>query len=105
VLQNVLSAPVYIAVLVDSEAQYPDYVLYDGTLAAGTLMIAARSLGYGTGFYTTFFPEKQMKTFFDIPERYRLICFTPVGRPDKWPDTPPKKSLDDLVFFETLTKR
>jgi nitroreductase len=102
VLKNVLSAPVYIAVLVDSEAAYPDYVHYDGTLAAGNLMIAARALGYGTGFFTTFFPEKQMKEFFKIPKRYRLICFTPIGRPEQWPEPPSKKALEDLVVYEAF---
>jgi nitroreductase len=87
-------------VLVDSQAQYPDYILYDGSLAAGNLMIAARALGYGTGFFTTFFPDEKMKEFFRIPEQYRLICFTPIGVPYEWPDTPPKKSLDELVIFE-----
>jgi len=100
VMENVLSAPVYVAVLVDSQAQYPDYILYDGTLAAGNLMIAARALGYGTGFFTSFFPDAKMKEFFRIPEQYRLICFTPIGVPYEWPDTPPKKSLDELVIFE-----
>jgi len=100
VVKNVLSAPVYVAVLVDSQAQYPDYILYDGSLAAGNLMIAARALGYGTGFFTTFFPEVKMKEFFGIPEQYRLICFTPIGVPYEWPDMPPKKSLDELVIFE-----
>lgn len=101
-LANVLSAPVYVAVLVDLEAKYPDYVVYDGTLAAGYLMIAARALGYGTGFFTTFFPEEKMKGFFNIPERYKLICFTPIGIPAQWPETPHKKELRDLVFFESL---
>jgi acetylornithine deacetylase/succinyl-diaminopimelate desuccinylase-like protein len=92
-LENVISAPVYIAVLVDSSAKYADYILYDGTLAAGNLMIAARALGYGTSFFTTFFPEEKMKKFFNIPAQYKLICFTPVGIPEEWPETPPKKSL------------
>ncbi|MGD2246675.1 MAG: nitroreductase family protein [Candidatus Aminicenantes bacterium] len=100
VLKNVLSAPVYVAVLADSQAQYPDYILYDGTLAAGYLMIAARALGYGTGFFTSFFPEAKMKEFFKIPEQYRLICFTPIGVPLEWPKTPSKKNLDDVVIFE-----
>jgi nitroreductase/ketosteroid isomerase-like protein len=100
VLKNVLSAPVYVAVLVDSQAQYPDYILYDGTLAAGYLMIAARALGYGTGFFTSYFPEAKMKKFFNIPEQYRLICFTPIGVPSEWPKTPSKKSLDDVVVFD-----
>jgi nitroreductase/ketosteroid isomerase-like protein len=99
-LENVLSAPVYIAVLVDSTARYPDYILYDGTLAAENLMIAARALGYGTGFFTSFFPEEKMKKFFNIPEQYKLICFTPVGAPEEWPQTPAKKKLEEVVIFE-----
>jgi len=102
ILDNVLSAPVYIAVLVNSKAKYPNYILYDGTLAAGYLMIAARALGYGTGFFTSFFPEEKMKKFFNIPEQYKLICFTPVGVPDKWPETPPKKKLGEIVIFESF---
>jgi nitroreductase/ketosteroid isomerase-like protein len=99
-LQNVLSAPVYVAVLVDSEANYPDYVINDGTLAAGTLMIAARALGYGTGFFTSFFPEDKMKAFFQIPDRFRLICFTPIGLPDEQPEIPDKKKIEGLIVFE-----
>jgi nitroreductase/ketosteroid isomerase-like protein len=102
VLENVLSAPVYVAVLVDSKAKYPDYILYDGTLAAGYLMIAARALGYGTGFFTSFFPEDKMRMFFNIPEQYKLICFTPLGVPDKWPETPPKRKLEEIVVFESF---
>lgn len=99
-LENVLSAPVYVAVLVDSQSKYSDYNIFDGTLAMGNLMIAARSLGYGTAFFTSFFPEARIKEFFQIPERYGLICFTPIGVPEKWPDVPAKKSLDELVIFD-----
>ena len=99
---NILSAPVYVAVLVDSEAQYADYIVQDGSLAAGCLMIAARALGYGTGFFTTFFPEERMKAFFAIPDQYRLICFTPIGIPDAWPEAPPKKTLDEVVVFKSF---
>jgi len=101
-LKNVLSAPVYVAVLVDSEADYPDYIHYDGTLAAGNLMIAARALGYGTGFFTSFFPEDKMREFFRIPLNYKLICFTPIGIPEEWPETPSKKKLENLVVFDSF---
>ena len=102
ILENVLSAPVYVAVLADSSTKYPNYILYDGTLAAGCLMIAARALGYGTGFFTSFFPEERMKKFFEIPEQYKLICFTPIGIPYEWPETPPKKKLEEMVIFESF---
>jgi nitroreductase/ketosteroid isomerase-like protein len=102
VLRDVLSAPVYVAVLVESASQYPEYVGYDGALAAGYLMIAARSLGYGTGFFTTFFPGEKMREFFGIPECYRLICFTPIGIPDEWPEMPTKKDLDEMIVFDAF---
>ncbi|MGD2245779.1 MAG: nitroreductase family protein [Candidatus Aminicenantes bacterium] len=105
VLSNVLSAPVYIAVLVDSQSTYKNYALYDGILAAGYMMIAARALGYGTGFFTTFFPEGPMKKFFNIPDRYKLICFSPVGIPHEWPERPAKKKLEDLIVFESFHQR
>ncbi len=100
ILKNILSAPVYIALLVDSNAKYSNYIIQDGSLAAGNLMIAARALGYGTGFFTSFFPEKEMKEFFNIPENYKLICFTPIGIPEEWPETPPKKDLMDMIQFD-----
>ncbi|MBN1363184.1 MAG: nitroreductase family protein [Syntrophaceae bacterium] len=102
ILENLLSAPVYIAVLVDSGAKYPDYIIYDGTLAAGYLMIAARALGYGTGFYTTFFPEDRMKKFFNIPDQYKLICFTPIGVPVEWPEKTAKKTLEEVIMFDSF---
>jgi nitroreductase len=103
-LEEVLSAPVYVAVLVDSASAYPAYNVYDGTLAAGYMMIAARALGYGTGFFTSFFPEDKMREFFEIPDRYGLICFTPVGVPMAWPEAPEKKSLDELVVYERFDR-
>jgi nitroreductase/ketosteroid isomerase-like protein len=100
VIKNALGAPVYVAVLVDAQAKYPAYIMTDGALAAGSLMIAARALGYGTGFFTTFFPEEKMKAFFGIPDRYKLVCFTPIGVPEQWPPTPPKKQLENIVVYE-----
>jgi nitroreductase/ketosteroid isomerase-like protein len=101
-VNDALSAPVYVAVLVDSEAEYPEYVVYDGTLAVENLFIAARSLGYGTGFFTTFFPEDKMRESFDIPKRYKLLCFTPIGVPENWPEMPEKKKSEDVIVFESF---
>lgn len=101
-LTNALSAPVYVAVLVDSNTKYPEYILQDGVLAAGYLMIAAKALGYGTAFFTSFFPEAHMKEFFKIPDDYKLICFTPIGVPEGVVHTPRKKPLKDMVVFESF---
>jgi len=97
---RVLSAPVYVAVLTDSQSPYPPDNRHDGPLAVAMLMIAARALGYGTGYYTTYFPEARMREFFGIPERYNLVCFTPIGVPVEWPAAPPKKPLEEFLVFE-----
>jgi nitroreductase len=100
--EGILSAPVYVAVLVDTKATYPDFILYDGTLAAGNLMLAARALGYGTAFLTSAIPEDKLRAFLRLPDQYKLICFTPIGVPEEWPPTPPKKPLDEVVVFESF---
>ena len=95
-----LSAPVYVAVLVDSTSRYPAYNRYDGSLAGGYLMLAARALGYGTVFSQDSIPYDLIRDIFGIPEMYERICFTPIGVPVSWPEPPEKKRLGDLVVFE-----
>lgn len=96
------SAPVYVVVLTDSQSTYPTYNHWDGPLAAGYLMLAARALGYGTVFITDSISEAATKEVFQIPERYQRVCITPIGVPDGWPEPMPKKKLEDLVAWETL---
>lgn len=101
-LQNIFKAPVFIVVLVDMQSKWPSYNLFDGTLAAGCLMLAARALGYGTVFFTDTIPDQVTKQVFNIPDRYRRICITPVGVPEEWPETPAKKKLDELVIHDSF---
>jgi len=96
------SAPVYVVVLTDSKSTYPTYNHYDGPLAAGYLMLAARTLGYGTVFITDSIPEAATREVLAIPDRYERVCITPIGVPDGWPEPKPKKKLEDLVAWETL---
>lgn len=95
-----LSAPVYVVVLTDNESRYPAYNHWDGPLAAGYLMLAARALGYGTVFATDSIPEEVTREVLGIPERYTRVCFTPVGVPEAWSDSPVKKELDEFIVNE-----
>ncbi|NIQ07010.1 MAG: nitroreductase family protein, partial [Candidatus Korarchaeota archaeon] len=79
-LRDVFKTPVYLLVFVDPSV-YPEYALYDGCLAAENIMLAARALGYGTGFYTTFFPAEIIKKFVNAPEQFKFLCAIPVGEP------------------------
>jgi nitroreductase len=96
------SAPAYIIVLTDNRAQYADYNHWDGPLAAGNLMLAARALGYGTVFITDAIPDRVTKDVFNIPDHYTRVCITPVGVPVAWPESPPKKKLEEFIAWEKL---
>jgi nitroreductase len=99
-LGGYFSAPVYIVVLTDGESRYPTYNHWDGPLAAGYLMLAARALGYGTVFVTDAIPPDVTKEVLNIPDRYTRVCITPVGVPEAWPESPEKKDLEEFIVYE-----
>jgi len=101
-LAGYFSAPVFIVVLTDNTSKYPDYNHWDGPLAAGQLMLAARALGYGTVFITDSIPDSVTKEVLGIPDSYTRVCITPLGVPVEWPESRPKKSVDELIAFEKL---
>ncbi|MDH5406145.1 MAG: nitroreductase family protein [Candidatus Aminicenantes bacterium] len=103
-IQRLMTAPVFIFIFVDTSV-YPELAMYDGCLAVENLMLAARALGYGTVFSTTFFPEEKVRDFVQAPANLALICATPLGRPKHWPTMPPKKDLDELIVRERFEKQ
>jgi nitroreductase len=96
------SAPVFIVILTDNNSTYPDYNHWDGPLAAGYLMLAARALGYGTVFITDAISEKVTTEVLQIPGRYTRVCITPLGIPVEWPATPEKKDLKEFIVFDKI---
>ena len=101
-LAGYFSAPVYIVILTDNQSTYPTYNHWDGPMAAGYLMLAARALGYGTVFVTDVIPDAVTKKVLNIPDRYTRVCITPLGVPVEWPQSPEKKPLEDFIAWETL---
>jgi nitroreductase/ketosteroid isomerase-like protein len=98
-ITDAMTAPVYVIVFVDTTT-YPEYAAWDGCLAVGNLMLAARSLGYGTGFFTTYFSEEVIKPFVNAGDHLQLICATPVGIPEEWPQALPKHDLDRFIVYD-----
>jgi nitroreductase len=95
-----LSAPVYVVILTDNQSRYPTYNHWDGPLAAGYLMLAARALGYGTVHATDSIPEAVTKEVLNIPDQFTRVCITPIGVPEAWPETPSKMELDEFIVEE-----
>jgi len=101
-MSGYFTATVYIVVLTDNNSKYPTYNHWDGPLAAGYLMLAARALGYGTVHITDTIPDNVTREVFNIPDHYTRVCITPVGIPAEWPDSPPKKELKEFIAYESL---
>jgi nitroreductase len=104
--EGYFTAPVYVAVLVDTSCPCTGYAQrHDGPIAAGYLMIAARAFGYGTAYLTDGIPEQVTREVLAIPSQYQRICITPIGVPDRWPEPAPKRKLEEMVAYETLEGR
>ncbi len=99
---HIFAAPVFIVVLTDGDSKYPDYHHWDGPLAAGYLFLAARALGYASVHFTDSIPDAVTKEVLNIPDRYTRVCVTPIGIPQEWPESPPKKTLDEMVSYDSL---
>ena len=97
-----LVAGLGLVVLAGARTRSPENELLSGAVAAGYLFLAARALGYGTVFCRNSVPEQIARKVFNISEDYQWVCITPVGVPAEWPETPPKKNLEELVVRETL---
>jgi nitroreductase len=103
-IRQYLDAPVFIVVLTDSKSTYPAYNHWDGPLAAGYLVLAARALGYGTCFVTDAIDFGVVRKTWAIPDRYEIVCVTPLGVPRNWPKSPDKKPLESFIVYESFAK-
>ncbi len=99
---EVFSAPVFIIILSDNESKWPTYNHHDGPLAAGYLLLAARAMGYGSVYYTDTISADICQKALNIPERYQVVCTTPIGIPEEWPETPDKQPLAEFIAYDTI---
>ena len=97
-----LSAPVYIAIYADQKTRNPVNDFTAGALAAENLLLAARALGYGTVYSVNSISEAITDPILKVPEQYKRVCFTPVGIPTEWPETPPKRDVEEGIVYDTF---
>ena len=99
--EGYFTAPAFIVILTDQECKYPSYTPHDGPLAAGYLLLAARALGYGSVYITDAIPEEATQKAFNIPDKYKRVCITPIGVPVEWP-TKEKEAFETFLVRETF---
>ena len=72
----------------------------DVTIAMDHLILAAANLGLGTCWVAAFDPGAAREVL-NLPEGIEPVAFTPLGYPADSPGEKKRKSLDELVRYET----
>jgi len=97
----IAEASALIAIVADSEAS--KYWLEDISAAAAQMLLAIHALGYVSCWVegTLLRKEEEMKKLLGVPDHLRLMIFLPIGAPAGSVQQSSKKSLDELVRWET----
>jgi nitroreductase len=98
----IAAAPVIIVVCADpNESGFEngiEYYIADTAIAFEHLCLAAHAVGLGTcwmGWYN----EEKIKQAVNIPSHIRVVGITPLGYPDQEPKPRPRKSVEEISYF------
>ena len=80
-------------------AGYLNLVDIDLAIAMDHLTLAAVAEGLGTCWVAAL-DEQAVKKVVSVPEDMRVQVVMPVGYTDSWPESRPRKRLEDLVCYE-----
>ncbi|MGE5223463.1 MAG: nitroreductase family protein [Omnitrophica WOR_2 bacterium] len=78
---------------------YESELLIDLAIALDHLSLAAVEQGLGT-CWVGGVDEKRIKQILDVPQDMRTPGLMALGFPDKLPDPRPRKSLEEIVYYE-----
>jgi len=90
-------APIVIVGCGDSRAKW---AIVDVAIALQNMVIAAEALGLGT-CWIGHFTEDEVKRALKIPEHMKVVAMITLGYPAERPEPRPKKSLEELVRYDT----
>ena len=90
-----------IAVVMDPTSKY---WLEDGSAAIENILLAATALGYGSCWLEGYTKphEAEFKLLLNIPQYLTLLTLIPVGVSITWPEPKNKKTLADVLHWESF---
>ena len=74
--------------------------MFDAGVAAQTFCLAAHEKGIGS-VIQGIFDEAKAASILGIPEDRELVAFIPIGYPAESPVAPKRKSVSDLLSFQS----
>lgn len=72
----------------------------DLSIATSYMILEAHDQGLGTCWLGSF-DEEKTKEILEIPEGVRVVAMTPLGYPDESPEMRKRKSMDEIVSYES----
>ncbi len=79
------------------------YSRQDAGAAVQTICLAATALGYGSCWVEGQIQGcmEQLRDILAVPPGYEIRAMVMLGKARKWPEQPPKKSIDEVVSWQT----
>lgn len=107
VQEFVAKAPVLIVMcanMANAGARYGErgrelYCIQDASCAALNMMLRAYDLGLGSAWVGAF-KEEDVANELGLPAHIRPVALIPIGYPDEEPETPPRRSIEDVIHKE-----
>ncbi len=95
------NAGAMIVVVMDTTSKY---WVEDGSAAVENMLLAATALGYGSCWLegNAIPHEESFKELLNIPKPLKLLTLIPIGVPVEWPQGKQKKSLEEVLHWETF---
>lgn len=100
------TAPAAICVLTERIFAYRDkcFAVQDYSAAIENMLLAITELGYASCWYEGHITDDdricdKMAAILGVTEAYSLVCYLPIGRPEKEVKAPKKKSFEERTFF------
>lgn len=105
------TAPAIICVLTQKIYAYRDkcYNIQDYSAAIENMLLACIELGYQSCWIEGYITDsdnigKQMSKILNVPDKYELVCFLPIGIAAEPTTTINKKSFSDRYWFNSFNK-
>ena len=81
-----------------------EWAMFDVALAIQNLTLAAYNLGLGT-VQVAAFDTKKVAEILKIPENVEVFELIPLGYPEKIPKPPPRKNIEEFVYYEEYGRK